>query len=82
MVPAVAGMCCVAFVVWLVLAGRPEDRLVAGAGVCLTAIATVILLTMRRRLSADSQGLTIRGPAGARRVGAGTGNFCGRAGSQ
>ncbi len=66
--PAVAGALCLAFLVWLVLAGAAEDRLVAGTGMCLTAVATGVLLSMRVRLSAGPGGLVVRGPVGAREV--------------
>lgn len=68
LVPAVAGLLCAAFAIWVVIAGSPEDRLVAGAGVCLTAISAALLLTMRQRLTAGPDGLTVRGPAGARAI--------------
>jgi len=58
----------VALAAWLVFAGSPRDQVVAGAGVLLSALAAAVLITMRRRLTADSAGLTIRGPGGSRRV--------------
>lgn len=66
LVPAGFGLLCAGFAIWVAIAGSPEDRLVAGAGVCVTAIAAALLLTMRERLTATSEGLAIRGPAGAR----------------
>jgi hypothetical protein len=68
LVPAVAGVLCVAFLAWLFIATAPEDRLVAGAGVCLSAIAAALLVTMRHRLTAYSDAFVIRGPAGAREI--------------
>lgn len=68
LVPAVAGLLCAVFAIWVVIAGSPEDRLVAGASVCVTAIAAALLLTMRHRLTAGPEGLTIRGPAGSRAI--------------
>jgi hypothetical protein len=67
-VPAVAGVLCLAFLIWLFIATAPEDRLVAGAGVCLSAIAAAVLVTMRHRLTAYSDAFVIRGPTGAREV--------------
>lgn len=68
LLPTVAAVLCAVFAVWVVVAGSPEDRLVAGAGVCVTAIAAALLLTMRERLTAGPDGLTVRGPAGAREI--------------
>lgn len=68
LVPAVGAVLCLAFAGWLLLAGSPEDRLVAGAGVCVSAIASAVLVTMRQRLIADDDGLTLRGPIGTRHV--------------
>lgn len=68
LVPAVCGALLAAFAIWLLIATAPEDRLVAGAGVCVTAIATAVLLTMRQRLTAGPDGFTVRGPVGARQV--------------
>ncbi|MET3805880.1 hypothetical protein ABIB25_002888 [Nakamurella sp. UYEF19] len=68
LIPAIGGLLCLAFAGWLIVAGSPEDRLVAGAGVCVSAIASAILLTMRQRLIADDDGFTLRGPVGARHV--------------
>jgi hypothetical protein len=66
-VPALTGVLAIAFLGWLVLAASgPEDRLVAGAGAALSALATVLLLSMRVRLVAGPAGFTVRGPAGAR----------------
>jgi hypothetical protein len=64
---ALAGL-AVAFLIWLLFAGTPGDRLVAGAGVFLAAISAALLTTMRRRLTADSAGFAVRGPAGVRQV--------------
>ncbi len=66
LVPAAAGLMSVLFAVWVAVAGSPEDRLVAGAGMFFTAITAAMLLTMRRRLTAGPEGLTVRGPAGSR----------------
>ena len=68
LVPAVAGVLCVAFLAWLFIATAPEDRLVAGAGVCLSAIAAGVLVTMRQRLTAYPDAFVIRGPVGSREV--------------
>ncbi len=68
LVPAVTGLLCALFAIWVVIAGSPEDRLVAGAGVCVTAIAAALLLTMRERLTAGPEGITVRGPAGSRAI--------------
>lgn len=68
LVPAVAGLLCAVFAAWAIITGSAEDRLVAGAGVCLTAIAAALLLTMRQRLTAGPEGLTVRGPTGARAI--------------
>ena len=67
LVPAVCGLLCLVSVVWVILTDSPEDRLVAGAGVCVTAIAGALLLTMRQRLIAGPDGLAVRGPGGIRR---------------
>lgn len=68
-VPVVTGVLTVAFLGWLFLAAAgPEDRLVAGAGAVLGALATALLLSMRDRLVAGPAGFTVRGPAGAREV--------------
>ncbi len=66
--PAAAGLLCAVFAIWVVIAGSPEDRLVAGAGVFVTAIAAGLLLTMRARLTAGPECLTVRGPAGSRAI--------------
>ncbi len=68
LVPAVVGLLCAAFAVWLLVATAPEDRLVAGAGVCASAITVGLLMTMRQRLTADQYGFVVRGPVGAREV--------------
>ena len=68
-VPACAGLLCAGFAIWLLLATAPEDRLVAGAGVCFSAIAVGLLITMRQRLTADGAGFVVRGPFSARVVG-------------
>ena len=65
-IPAVCGLLCVLFLIWVIVAGSPEDRLVAGAGACVTAIAGALLLTMRQRLTAGPEGLAVRGPGGLR----------------
>src|ERR1700712_1872744 len=67
-VPAVAGVLCAAFLAWLFIATAPKDRLVAGAGVWLTAMPAGVLVTMRHRLTAYADAFVIRGPAGAREV--------------
>jgi len=66
--PALLGVLCAGFLLWLVLATSPEDKLVAGAGVCLSAIAAALLLTMRQRLTAYRDAFAVRGPFGAREV--------------
>lgn len=66
LVPAACGLLSVLFLIWVVLAGSPEDRLVAGTGVCVTAVAAALLLTMRQRLTAGPDGLAIRGLGGSR----------------
>jgi len=68
LVPTVAGLLAVAFAVWLLVADAPEDRLVAGAGVCVSAIAAGVLVTMRQRLIAYPDRFVVRGPVGARQV--------------
>jgi Bacterial PH domain len=68
LIPAVTGLLCAGFAIWVLIAASSEDRLVAGVGVFLTAIAAALLLTMRQRLIAGPDGLTVRGPAGARRI--------------
>ncbi len=67
-VPAVAGVLAVAFFGWLLVTSGAEDRLVAGAGVALSTVATAVLLSMRVRLRAGPAGFTVRGPAGNRQV--------------
>lgn len=68
-VPAGTGVLAVAFLGWLIFAASgPEDRLVAGTGAVLSALATALLLSMRVRLVAGPAGFTVRGPAGAREV--------------
>ena len=69
LVPAVAGLLCAAFALWLLIATAPEDRLVAGAGVCVSAIAAGLLVTMRQRLTAYADRFVVRGPIGAREIG-------------
>jgi hypothetical protein len=69
LVPAAAGLLCAGFAVWLLIATAPEDRLVAGAGVCVSAIAAGVLVTMRRRLTADHDGFVVRGPLSSRTIG-------------
>lgn len=69
LVPAAGALLCAALLIWTFLATAPEDRLVAGAGVCVTAIASALLLTMRQRLMAGPDGFSVRGPAGVRQVG-------------
>ncbi|SDO58258.1 PH domain-containing protein [Nakamurella panacisegetis] len=66
LIPTIAGLLCLAFLIWVIVAGAPEDRLVAGAGAGVTAIAGALLLTMRRRLTAGPDGLVVRGPGGMR----------------
>jgi hypothetical protein len=68
LVPAAAGLVCVLSLILVVIAGSPEDRLVAGVGVFVTAIAAALLLTMRQRLTAGPEGLIVRGPAGSRAI--------------
>jgi len=67
-VPALVGVLCAGFLLWLLIAASPEDKLVAGAGVCLSAIAAALLVTMRQRLSAYPDALVVRGPFGANEV--------------
>ena len=69
LVPAAAGLLCAGFAVWLLIATAPEDRLVAGAGVCVSAIAAGVLVTMRHRLTADQHGFVVRGPLSSRAIG-------------
>lgn len=67
-VPIVTGVLAIAFLGWLLVASAAEDRLVAGAGAGLSAVATAVLLSMRVRLIAGPAGFTVRGPVGAREV--------------
>lgn len=64
---ALAGL-AVALLGWLLIADTPADRVVAGVGVLLAAISAALLTTMRRRLTADSAGFAVRGPAGVRQL--------------
>jgi hypothetical protein len=66
LIPVVCGLLAAVFMIWLIFASAPEDRLVAGAGVALAAIAAALLLTMRQRLTAGPDGLVVRGPGGSR----------------
>ncbi|GGM00109.1 PH domain-containing protein [Nakamurella endophytica] len=60
----VAVLACAA---WAVLARSGEDRVVAAAAAVLVAVAVGCGLAARRRLTADDDGFTLRGPGGARR---------------
>ncbi len=68
LIPAACGLACLGFAGWALTTAGPEDRLVAGVGALVAAIVAAVLLSMRRRLTAGSQGFTLRGPAGARQV--------------
>ncbi len=62
------GVLTLALAGWFVLTRTPEDRVVAGTAAIAALIGTVCALPARRRLAADAQGFTLRGPGGARRV--------------
>ena len=66
LIPAICGLLCAVSLILVIIAVSPEDRLVAGAGVCVTAVAGALLLTMRQRLTAGPDGLVVRGPGGLR----------------
>ena len=68
LLPAAVAVLSAVFLIWLFVASAPEDRLVAGACVCLSAIAAALLVTMRHRLTAYPDAFVIRGPAGSREV--------------
>jgi hypothetical protein len=67
-VPALAGALFAAFAIWLSVADSQQDRLVAAAGAVLMAVSAALLLTMRRRLTVDPVGVTLRGPTGSRHL--------------
>ncbi len=66
LVPATCAVLAAGFAAWLAIAENPADRLVAGACGFGSVVAGLLLLTMRRRLTADRAGFTVRGPGGAR----------------
>lgn len=53
---------------WAVFAARPSDRVVASALVLFALVAALSCVPMRRRLTADRNGLVVRGPGGTRTV--------------
>ena len=53
--------------VWLLIARSAEDELVASVALGAFTLATVLSLPMRRRLSIDQEGFTVRSAVGSRR---------------
>jgi len=67
-VAALGAAICAALLGWLLIASSAEDRVVAAVGLCVAVAATLVAFSMRFRLTADRDGLTIRGPGGRRQV--------------
>ncbi len=69
--PPVLVACAVVVVggaVWAAMANNPEDRVVAAALALFGLLAGAACVAMRRRLTADADGVVLRGPGGTRTI--------------